>query len=376
MTENNQKKVLIFEYNPFHYEIIPGFAYCFLRLGYQVDCLLHQDYGQLGDMFCRCPELRERIRVYTYDGVHAADRIEELKRENGYTLLFFSTVEIKTKVCREAVERAKPLFENGQGMIACSHTLHLPEKEYSARMRFFKNRMIALSATETPDGILPEVNPNYFCDTIPERALHDQVSVISVGKSTNRNELLRAADRLYQKTGRSPRLVFVRKQENLMDALIHLLKFAVILVFPLPMLDISLHRPLGKIDETVKSKTEITGRLSFADMFARIDAADFIVINLYQNFKKDFSTCQTSGSKQLSLGFLIPCIVEKKAADYYGFSEKNAVIYEDGQLAQALERASAMSREEYASMVRELEKLQREIRARSERNLEKMLEST
>lgn len=376
MTEIMQKRVLIFEPNAFHYEIIPGFVFCFLHLGYQVDCLLHQDYGQLGDMFCRCPALRERVRIYTFDGVHAADRIEELKGENGYTLLFFSTVEIKNKMCREAVERAKPLFEKEQGMFACNHTIHLPKKEYRERMRFFKHRMIALSATKTPDGEMAEVNPNYFCDTIPQRKLHDQVTVISVGRSQNQNELLRAADQLYQKTGETPRLVFVRKQENQMDALIHLLKLAVIKVFPLPMLDSSLHQPLGKIDQNVISKAEITGRLSFADMFAKIDAADFIVINVYQNFKKDFSTGQTSGSKQLSLGFLIPCIVEKKAADYYGFSEKNAVIYEDGQLAQALERASSMSREEYARMVRELEKLQREVRERSERNLEKMLEST
>ena len=75
----------------------------------------------------------------------------------------------------------------------------------------------------------------------------------------------------------------------------------------------------------------------------------------------------------MSLGFLIPCIIEKKAAEYYGFSEKNAVIYEDGQLAQALERASSMSREQYAGMVRELEKLQREIRERSVQNLDRML---
>lgn len=376
MTENVQKKVLIFEPNAYHYEIIPGFVFYFLRLGYQVDCLLHQDSRKLGDVFCRCPELREKIRVYTFDGVHAADRIAELKRENRYTLLFFSTVEIKNEVCREAVECAKPLFDNEQGMIACSHKLRLPEKEYKERIRYFKNRMIALTVTNTQDGEVAEVNPNFFCDTNPKREFHDQVSVISVGMSQNRNELLRAADQLYQKTGETLKLVFVRKQENLMDVLIHLVKLAVIEVFRLRMLDSSVHRPLGRISRNVKKNTEVTGRIPFSDMFARIDEADFIVINFYQGAKKDFSTCQTSGAKQLSLGFLIPCIIEKKAAEYYGFSEKNAVIYENGQLAQALERANSMSREQYAGLVRELEKLQREIRERSVQNLSKLLENT
>ena len=376
MTETTPKRVLIFEPNAYHYEIIPGFAYYFLLLGYQVDCLLHQNYERLGDVFCRCPELRERIQIYTFDGEHAADRIAELKGENGYTLLFFSTIEMKNKVCREAVERAKPLFENEQGMIGCSHKLHLPEQEYRERLRYFENRMLTLSSTKTPDGEIVEVNPNFFCAATSERRLHDQVSVISVGVSQNRNELLRAADQLYKKTGETPRLVLIRKQEKLLDELVHLAKFAVIKLFPLPMLDSSLHRPLGRIDQNVKNKTEITGRVSFADMFARIEAADFIVLNFYQGVKKSFTTCQTSGSKQLSLGFLIPCIIEKKAAEYYGFSEKNAVIYEDGQLAQALERASSMSREQYAGMVRELEKLQREIRERSVQNLSKLLENT
>ena len=371
--EITQKKVLIFEPNAYHYEIIPGFVYCFLNLGYEVDCLLHQDSNKLGDVFCRCPELKEKIHIYTFDGVHAAERIEELKRENGYTLLFFSTVEMKNEVCREAVVRSMPLFEKEQGMLACSHKLHLPEKEYRERMRYFKNRMIALTPTKTPDGEVPAVNPNYFCDTIQDRRLHDQVSVISVGMSQNRNELLRAADQLYQKTGDTLRLVFVRKQENLADAVIHLIKLAVIEVFRLRKLDSSLHRPLGRIHQNVKNRAEITGRLSFSDMFDRIDEADFITINFYEGAKKTFSSCQTSGSKQLSLGFLIPCIIEKKAADYYGFSEQNAVIYEEGRLEQALERASRMSAGEYDEMVAELKKLRDEIRARSLSNLERMI---
>lgn len=383
MTETDQKKVLVFEPNPYHFEVVPGFVYYFLRLGYQVDCLLHQDSGKFGDVFCRCPALREKIRIYTFDGVHAADRIEELKKENGYTLLFFNTFEIKNDVCREAVERSEPLFENEQGMMACVHWLHGSERERSARARYFKNRMVALSATKIPYGEAAEVNPNYFCDTDPQRELHDPASFISVGQSQNKNELLRATDQLYKKTGEAPRLVFVRKQENWKDALLHLVKFAVIEVFRLGKLDSSLHRPLGRIDPNVKGNAEFTGRVSFAELYARVEAADFNVLNFYQGCKQEssgyqggkkiFSSTQTSGSKQLSLGFLIPCIIEKKAADYYGFCEKNAVIYEDGHLEEALEKASRMSREEYAGMVAELKKLQGEIRARSLSNLERML---
>ncbi len=370
------KKVLIFEPNAYHYEVIPGFVYYFLRLGYEVDCLLHQDCGRLGDAFCRCPSLRAQIQVYTFDGVHAAQRIAELKRENGYTLLFFTTVEMKNKVCREAVLRAAPLFAEQQGIAGCSHKLHLPEKEYRARLRYFRNRMVALTATKLPDGEAVEVNPYYFCDTPPQRAIHAQVSVISVGRSQNQNELLEEAEKLCQKTGKAPKLVFVRKQENALDELIHLVKFTIIKLFPLPMLDSSLHRPLRKISQSVRENMDVTGRVSFSELFDRVDEADFIVMNFYQGAKKDFSTCQTSGSKQLSLGFLIPCIIEKKTAAYYGFTEKNAVIYEDGQLAQALERTAAMSAEEYAGMLRELETLRDEIRARSLRNLGRMLENT
>ena len=57
-------RVLLFEPNPYHYEVIPGFAYYFIRLGYEADCLI-QKPDQEGDVFFRCPFLKNRIRFFT-----------------------------------------------------------------------------------------------------------------------------------------------------------------------------------------------------------------------------------------------------------------------------------------------------------------------
>ena len=87
----------------------------------------------------------------------------------------------------------------------------------------------------------------------------------------------------------------------------------------------------------------------------------------------DFTANRTSGTKQLSLGFLKPCIIERSVAEYYGFTDRNAIIYDDGNLTMAVERAICMSEEEYQDMVSELEKLCTEIRDRSEKNLQSMI---
>ncbi len=67
------------------------------------------------------------------------------------------------------------------------------------------------------------------------------------------------------------------------------------------------------------------------------------------------------------------CIIEKCVADFYGFSERNAVIYEDGKMDEAVIRAASMTEQEYREMVSALEKLRDEIRDSSESNLRQII---
>ena len=144
-------KVLIFEVNPYHFEIIPGFVSLFLDLGCQVDCLM-QDTGVYGSVFCRCEEMRKQIRVFNYTSETVLDKLQELK--NNYDIVFFSSIE---KKCREAAQ----LLIQTTKLAGCCHLFNDATREV---LSYFDGRVVALSETSTPYGHFPEVNANRFCD--------------------------------------------------------------------------------------------------------------------------------------------------------------------------------------------------------------------
>ena len=188
---------------------------------------------------------------------------------------------------------------------------------------------------------------------------HENPTVICVGRTNDHYELAKAAE----KTG--IHLTLVRERYTL----IHLIKYLLIRGFRLNKHDWKRYRPIRRVSEL-----EVTGKIPFSTLFSLIDASDFIALNVYERVADDFSSIQTSGSKQLSLGFLKPCIIEKSMADYYGFDETNAVVYEKGEFVEALERGISMSEEEYAEMVGALRVLRDKIREKSLENLRIILE--
>ena len=342
-------KVLIFEIKPHHFEIIPGFVSLFLQLEYEVDCLL-QDAGSYGDVFCRCEEIKKQIRVYNYTSESVLDRLLELQRKNKYGIVFFSSIEEK---CQEAAQLLK---QTNTKLAGCCHVFNDADRE---TFPYFDGRIVTLSETTNPYGHFPEVNANRFCDDEQESRKHKNSTVICVGASNDHYKLAKAVE----KTG--IHLTLIRKRYTI----IHLIKYLLIRCFKLNKHDWKRYRPIIK-----GSGIEVTGRIPFPEMFSRIEASDFIAINMYESVMDEFSSSRTTGSKQLSLGFLKPCIIEKSMADYYGFDETNAVVYEKGEFAEALERAVGMSREEYGDMVAELKKLRDKVRRESLENLRLVLE--
>jgi hypothetical protein len=113
--------------------------------------------------------------------------------------------------------------------------------------------------------------------------------------------------------------------------------------------------------------------IPFEMLFDTIEGADFLACNIAGMWEGNFAHGQTSGTKQLSLGFLKPCIIERRYAEAYGFSENNAVVYDEGGLAEALLRAAHMSSNEYDTLRDGLEALRAEVEQRSLANLRGML---
>ena len=372
-------RALVFEMFPFHFEIIPGFVSIFLQMGYQVDCLL-QEVKSYGDVFCRCEEMRKKIGIYYYTSDSLSDMLQDLQLRNHYDLVFFSSVEIGYGTCRQALLQIENHFDTKPKLAGCCHSFQFPEEEIREALLRFDGRIVTLSASETPYGNFPEVNPNYFCDIEKEGQKHKKPTVISIGISTNPYELTKAANMIYKKTGNTVHLTMVSNKDSRYEMINsryemikHLIKYCLIRVFKLKKYDLERHGPRTIMNRNVRKEIEITGRITFSDMFSRIDSSDFIAVNLFEREVKVFSSIRTSGAKQLSLGFLKPCIIEKAVADYYGFNEKNAVVYNKGEFVQALERAVSMNETQYAEMVEALKELRDRIRESSLNNLRKIV---
>jgi len=362
-------RVLIFEIHSYHYEIIPGFASLFLQSGYQVDCLLREAKDD-GDVFCRCKELKKKIRIYNYENANLGDVLRDLHNENRYDIIFFSSIFIENKACLQAINQIENSFDPKPKLIGCCHGFELNDDAFKRMLLHFGGRIVALSRTETPYGVFPEVNPNVFCDIEGYGEKHDKTTIIGVGMRVNLNELTTVMNRLDKGT---IHLIMVRKKENMCDQLIHILKYCVIRLFRLKKYDWTKHIPTKTPKKHAREEMEITGRIPFSELFAKVENSDFIVMNIYEGSVSKFSSKRTSGAKQLSLGFLKPCILEKQTADYYGFNERNAIVYNKGELMQAVTRAASMPREEYMEMVDALRDMREQVRKNSLRNLEKVL---
>jgi hypothetical protein len=78
---------------------------------------------------------------------------------------------------------------------------------------------------------------------------------------------------------------------------------------------------------------------------------------------------ETTGSRQLILGFGVVPVINEVFADAYRFDETNAVLYPAKDLAGAMLRSIRMSPDEYAQRRGGLAKLAEEVRRESLRNL-------
>ncbi len=88
-------------------------------------------------------------------------------------------------------------------------------------------------------------------------------------------------------------------------------------------------------------------------LFAVLDKVDFIISGLdssveWQRETYGHGTC--SSAFMYSLGFMKPYIVERFFAEQFQLTDKAAIIYENGNLENAIERATRMTDDEYNSM--------------------------
>lgn len=86
-----------------------------------------------------------------------------------------------------------------------------------------------------------------------------------------------------------------------------------------------------------------------------------------------YITTGVTGSAQLVYGFAKIPVIHEKFASFYGFNDRNALLYREETLGGAMLRAIRQTEEEYAGMQQALLQLGRDIDRESRSNLKRAL---
>ncbi len=339
------KTVLIVEPNSYHAELLPGFVNYFQKIGIKTVLLCRREHQQSG-VFSRVPA-KERPLMFvmnpalmkcclkpewTCNFEYVFLTSSYLAERYGFFGLFFNYLGFD------------PIGKKSTFIV--EHVLKNIQPEIEAH-RFNYRQIFALNEFSSNQGLLKMLNPHYFGEVRIQRRKTEPIVFITVGAVFQRgrnafDELIQAVQQLEQK-GYSNFLIKV------------------------------IGRGMDKIffGKTGISRICPLGCLDYPQMFSKLEEAHYFLPLLDPNLEnhREYLTDRTSGSRQLILGFAKIPIIHEAFASVYGFNEINAVLYTNGGLETALERAINMEEHQYFQKVEALEELKNEIYSKSMTNL-------
>lgn len=118
------------------------------------------------------------------------------------------------------------------------------------------------------------------------------------------------------------------------------------------------------------------GRLSFAQLYQRVQCCDFLLplLDPERPSHRRYITTGTSGTFQLGLGFKKPLIIEKTFAQINRLNTSNSVIYHgNNNFHVAMQEAISMTPKNYEIMRSAVEETARQVYSESLENLKSLL---
>lgn len=311
INESSEKKALLVEVNDFHNEVIPGYIKYLYDLGIKCDVLVSAN-AMKEDVFFNIPS-------EMYGNIYSARRhiIKQILRSKAiekYKYIIFSSNYNYDE--HERISDSITLLQNHlDKIIFTAHHLYnlKPEDLKTKKFTILNN----LTKPELENIV---VNPHYFGNVNIKNAKNDKTAfLVSGGIEQRRRDYLLLKE--------------LEKAEHN---------------------NFKISAVGAKIEnDLLPDFCECKGRLNFQELYKQIEKSDFILLLLdpdYPEHQKYFQST-SSGSVQLSLGFLKPCIIQKKYADTFGFAEDNAIIYNDRKdFLTAIQKAVNMTNSEYSKM--------------------------
>lgn len=338
--------VIVVEPNSFHGEILPGFCKYLTDSGFSLTLLVRYENFN-GKIFSMVPP-NEQPRIVCM-APWAMKRFLRRQDSNTCALVFVTSSFLSDKFGYFGL-----FFEYLRFTPQARLGYLLVEHHFPALIPHLTNgdvelkRVFQLSPHEYNGHIVPMLNPHYF-GSVVHRSKSPKTIFVTVGSLSSRN--------------RSP--------DQLLDAVANLTNrgitnFEVVVIGR----DISALK-----HKNISSVFRVLGALDFESLFYEIGKSDFILplLDPGNDGHRRYLTGETTGSRQLILGFRKPPIIHEEFGTHYGFTDEMAVLYSSDQLAEAMGRAIAMTSEEYDAQVENLARLASQIYQISIRNLQTVL---
>ena len=111
-------------------------------------------------------------------------------------------------------------------------------------------------------------------------------------------------------------------------------------------------------------------------MYKEMEKADFFLplLDPSNEWHRRYLNETTTGSRQLILGFLKPCLINEEFANAYDFNQNNSIIYQQNNLLNAMKAAININSEEYEKLQKNLNLLAQNIYKESLQNLKDSIE--
>lgn len=311
--------VLIFEPAFYHHECTPGFSKYFLDLGYNVDIIL----DNLGfNTFCLFNSLGN-IRAFTF---HKLSQFIDHSKEFQLILKNYSYIIIETtEPFRNKTYKDLGLFKMNNTIFVVHHFEYINE---TGILSFYnQNRIWSLGNLKNS----LYVNPHYFGNIkIKDKNKRTKFFITST-RERNYKDLILAAEKL--------------KNENL--------DFEVIVI--------GKGKTFSKNDlsKNIINNFKFKYHVLFKDLYEAVYSSDYIIINLYPNYKNNnnFGRNRVTGASQLSLGFYKVPLIHKSFAEFYNMSTENSFLFDDSNFYENMREAILSNSQEYKKKQKNLIKL-------------------
>ena len=343
------RMALLVEANAFHLETIPGYILLLGAAGYRTT-ILHRPRADLAGVLSRLPaNVMPAARAMSLTGMGMLLRHRFIAERFDIVVLNSAMIAEPFGYFGSVTQYVGRQPAGRNGMISIVHSArHLRESADWDRMA--AAGYFALRPVQVDDRKLPMLAPVEF-GAVERAPLAAPLKFVVVGRI--------AAD--------------YRNIDDLAAALAELM-LGTYSAFEVHV--VGAGSPAA-FPEAVRNLIQFHGQLPFETMYELVENAHIFLPLLDSRVAnhRHYLTDNTSGSRQLVLGFEKVSVWERPFAQAYGFDEESALIHEPGDLVGGLKAALALGPAEYDRIIAGVAEVKRAVFRASLGNLKRYLES-